>query len=421
MGSARGYGFRADRVDEIRRIDYNRMRRKNRHGKEGHARLIYLDYAADTPPCEAALNAFTQTALRYGANPNAEHAAGRAARQRLAEATAGVATLLGVEPDEVVFTSGATEANNLAILGLAHAYRSRGQHVIVSPMEHASVTGPMMALKADGFTVELMRMLPDGRVDMEHFKGLLRRDTVLVSLCAADSEVGVLQPLQAVRDAMRVYPDCRLHVDATQTVGKLPIDLTCADLLTCSPHKFYGLTGSGVLAVRGGLRLTPLWHGGAGATPYRSGTPALALAAATEAALREALQALPERLAAVRALNRTLRAELAALPFATLNSPEDASPYVINFSVTGFKARELLPMLSEQGVCVSSKSACCAPAAPSHPVLAMTGDRKRAMNTVRVSLSHLTTAEEIAETIRILRDCARRLEESRGYMPADRA
>ena len=237
---------------------------------------------------------------------------------------------------------------------------------------------------------------------------------MIVSLCAVDSEVGVIQPIQAIRKLLEAFPHCRLHVDATQAAGKLAVDLTGVDLFTLSPHKFFGLTGTGILVVRDGLRLAPLWHGGTGATPYRSGTPALALTLATEAALQEAFTAQAERLEAVKVLHSRLREALAALPFVVINSPTGASPFTLNFSVTGISAQALIAQLAEREVCVSAKAACCAPAAPSHPVLAMTGERKRAMNTVRVSLSHLTTVEEIDAFLRILTESAQCLEESRG-------
>ena len=373
-------------------------------------KMIYLDYAADTPACEAVLSAFVNTAREYAANPNSSHALGQLAFRRLTDATDHIAKMLGVESSEIVLTSGATEANNLAILGAARAYQSRGRHLITSPMEHASVTAPMMALKNEGFELDFVKILPDGQVDTAHLKSLLRTDTVLLSLCAVDSEAGVIQPLKKVREVLLGSPNCRLHVDASQAVGKLPVDLSGIDLVTLSPHKFYGITGSGALIVRGGLRLHPLWHGGTGATPYRSGTPALALTAALEAALEEALSRLAERLEYVQPLSKALREGLAALPFVTINSPENASPYILNFSVSGVRGRDVIDSLSERGICVSSKSACCAPAAPSHPVMAMTNDRKRALNTIRVSLSHLTTASEINEFLQALRDCVQRWE-----------
>ena len=347
------------------------------------------------------------------------HAMGQAARTRLNAVTESLAGMLGVLPDEVVLTSGATEANNMAILGLARAYRSRGSHVITTPMEHASVTAPVMALKAEGFAVDFARVLPNGQVDIAHLKTLLREDTVLLSVCAVDGETGVAQPLAAIRAAMGSQSACRLHVDATQAVGKLPVDLSCADLFTCSPHKFYGVTGVGLLAVHGGLRLAPLAYGGLSATPYRSGTPTLALAASAEAALAEALAHLQTRLAAVQSLNAFLWAGLAQVAGIALNSPPEASPYILNFSVSTCKAQGLLAYLSENGVCASSKAACCAPASPSHPVLAMTGERKRAMNTVRVSLSHLTTQAELATFCDLTRRYIAGGEAFHGSMPAD--
>lgn len=357
--------------------------------------MIYLDYAADTPASEAALSAFLSAARQYGANPNSSHALGLAARTRLTQATTGIARVLGAEPDEIVMTSGATEANNLAILGAARAYQSRGRHLITTPMEHSSVTGPMMALKAEGFELDFVNILPDGRLDLNHFKSLLRPDTLLASVCAVDSEIGVIQPVKAVKAALEGFPNCRLHVDATQAVGKLKPAFQNADLVTLSPHKFYGLTGSGVLVVRGGMRLTPLWHGGDSLVPYRSGTPALALTVAAEAALSEALSHLDERRLAVYRLNKRLRDALGGMDRVVLNSPLNASPFILNMSLTGVRARDVIARLSEAGICVSSKSACCAPAAPSRPVMAMTGDRKRALETVRVSLSHLTEDLEI--------------------------
>ncbi len=376
--------------------------------------MIYLDYAADTPVCEAVLAALASGARAAYANPNASHGMGRAARAMLDAAGAHIAEMLGCKPAEWVLTSGATEANNMAILGAARAYRSHGQHIITTRMEHASVTGAVMALKAEGFAVDFVNVAPNGQVELDHLQTLLTEETVLVSLCAVDSEVGVIQPIQAIRKLLAAFPHCRLHVDATQAAGKLAVDLTGVDLFTLSPHKFFGLTGTGILVVRDGLRLAPLWHGGTGATPYRSGTPALALTLATEAALQEAFTAQAERLEAVKVLHSRLREALAALPFVVINSPTGASPFTLNFSVTGISAQALIAQLAEREVCVSAKAACCAPAAPSHPVLAMTGERKRAMNTVRVSLSHLTTVEEIDAFLRILTECAQCLEESRG-------
>jgi len=276
------------------------------------------------------------------------------------------------------------------------------------------VTGSMTALKAEGFELDFVNVRPDGQVDLKHLKALLRPDTILVSLCAVDSEVGVVQPIDAVCAALEGFPGCRLHVDATQAVGKLPMDFSRADLVTLSPHKFYGLTGSGVLIVRGGMRLTPLWHGGNGATPYRGGTPALALTVAVEAALEEALKPLGERLEAVVRLNKRLREAFSGMRYVTLNSPLDASPYILNLSLSGVRARQMIALLSERGVYVSSKSACCAPASPSHPVLAMTGDRKRALETVRISLSHLTTDGEIDHFLQTFEESFRALEGSDG-------
>ena len=178
--------------------------------------MIYLDYAAHAPADPAVLERFCDMERRFTANPNSGHAAGRAAREQMACTAEQIASLTGAAPSEVIFTSGATEANNLAIKGIAQASRHIGRHIISTPLEHSSVSGSLTALQERGWEIDLLSISRDGTVAPEEVHELLRPDTVLVALCAVDSELGTVQPVREIAELLAGYPNCRLHVDATQ-------------------------------------------------------------------------------------------------------------------------------------------------------------------------------------------------------------
>ncbi len=370
--------------------------------------MIYLDYCADTPACPEALARFCEAAALVG-NANSTHSAGRAVRAEMEHVTGQLAALLGVQPPELIYTSGATEANNLAVKGLAQAAAGRGRHIVSTPLEHSSVAASLNALHAQGWEVSLARVCPDGRIDLPHLQRLLRPDTALVAVCAVDSELGTVQPLDDISALVRRFPGCRLHVDATQAIGKIPVDFHLADTVSFAPHKFYGLNGCGVLYKRRGLALERQLHGGGSTTPYRSGTPALALAASIEPALRAALEQLPARTAHVRRLNDALRAALANYPRVRINSPACAVPHILNLSVCDVKGTRFQRELDARGVCVSVKSACASDGLPSRAVLAVSGDARNALASWRISLSHLTTEEELAGFLAAFDSCYRAL------------
>ena len=357
--------------------------------------MIYLDYSANTPADPEVLRCLAETETRFPGNPNSDHAAGRAAREEMARVTEEAARLLGVLPSEVLFNSGASEGNNTAVKGLAQL--SKGRHIVSTPLEHASVSGCLEVLKGQGYEIDLVNVGPDGKIDLSHLQSLLRPDTALVAVAAVDSELGAVQPLAEISALLRDFPNCRLHVDATQAVGKIPLSLEGADTATLSAHKFYGPGGCGILFKARGLDLPPLIHGGASATPYRSGTPALGLAAAQTKALSLATERFAERLATVSAHNRELRRFFAAFPRVRINSPADAVPHILNLSVEGVRGPAFQSALDREGVCVSVKSACSSDGAPSRAVLAVTGDRRNALSSWRISLSHRTTPQELRE------------------------
>lgn len=367
--------------------------------------MLYLDYSANTPVDEEVLQCFCEAERRYPGNANAHHQAGAAAKAAINEATRSIARCLGAPPAGIIYTSGASEANNLAVKGLAALGGTAGRHILSTPLEHSSVSGSLEALQKKGYEVELLDILSDGTVDLADLKKRLRPDTVLVAVTAVDSELGVMQPIAEIAELLKAYPNCHFHVDATQAVGKIPVQFEGMDTMSLTAHKFYGLNGIGVLIKRLGLALPPLIHGGESTTPYRSGTPTVALACSLALALEKATAELPARVATVRSLNDRLRTELSRYPKVRINSPANAVPHILNLSVQGVKGSVFQRELDARGVCVSVKSACSSDGLPSRAVLAVSQDRRNALSSWRISLSHLTTEEEVTGFLHAFADC----------------
>lgn len=374
--------------------------------------MIYLDYSANTPASDKVLQHFCSIEHRFPANPNAHHQAGFAAKAVLDDATRRMAACLGVLPTELIYTSGASEANNHALKSLAALGSSTGRHIISTPLEHSSVRGALSALQAQGFTVEFARINADGKVDVDHLRSLLRPDTILVTVCAVDSELGTVQPIAQIAELLRSFPHCRFHVDATQAVGKIPVCFDGIDTVSLTAHKFYGLNGIGLLVKRRRWELEPLIHGGSSTTPYRSGTPTTALVCSMALALETALAEQTERYKVVQRHNDRLRAALSAYPKVHINSPSDAVPHILNLSVQNVKGTVFQRELDALGVCVSVKSACASDGLPSQAVLAVSGDRRNALASWRISLSHLTTVQELDEFLHLFDGCYHKLTQS---------
>lgn len=313
--------------------------------------MIYLDYSANTPVDPAVLEVFLHTETTYHGNPNSSHPAGLAAREKLKETTESIADLLHIQPSEVIYTSGASEANNLAIKGIARTQRNYGRHIISTALEHPSVSGPLTWLQEQGYEIDLAD---------------IRRD-------------------------------------------EIPFSFSGVDTASMAAHKFYGLNGSGMLFKRNSLVLDPLIHGGSGASLYRSGTPTLGLATALESALRLSVEQLPERYERAAVLNQKLRDALSRYACVRINSPKEAVPHILNLSVSGVKGIKMQQILSEHGVCVSVKSACSTEGTPSKAVFAVSRDRKNALSSWRISLSHKTTDDEIREFLEIFGQCIKEL------------
>lgn len=371
--------------------------------------MIYLDYSANTPVDTRVLEQFCAVERRCIGNANSHHQAGSAAKAEIDAATIKIASLLGVQPAEIIYTSGASEANNFALKGLARLSRHVGRHIISTPLEHSSVSGTLTALQEQGYEIDLLDVKQDGTVDLEHLKDLLRPDTICVAITLVDSELGVVQPVQEIAAILKAYPHCHLHVDATQAVGKIPVSFEGVDTMSLTAHKFYGLNGIGLLIKRRNLALEPLIHGGESTTIYRSGTPTVALASSLACALDLAVTDLPGRVDHVAKLNAELRAALSTYPLVRINSPEHAIPHVLNLSVRNVKGTVFQRELDAKGVCVSVKSACSSDGLPSRAVFAVSRDRRNALSSWRISLSHLTTEEEIKAFLQAFDVCYREL------------
>ena len=359
----------------------------------------YLDNAATTPVLPAAAQKAAQLMTEQFGNPSSLHQRGFLARQAVELARAQVAEKLSAKPEELIFTSGGTEANNLAIFGAAHALRRRGNKIVTTQIEHESVLAPMRELERQGFEVVYLQPDRAGNLSNEQLEAAIDEKTILVSVMLANNETGAILPVrQAARHIKRNKLFALLHVDAVQAFGKLdcaPQKLG-ADLMTVSAHKVHGPKGIGALYIRKGVHLSPRVFGGGQENGLRSGTESTPLIAA----FGEAAKALPkpsEVLPKMEALNLLLREKLSGLPGVFINSPElgeDYLPTVLNFSAGSVRAETMLHFLSERGVYVSSGSA-CGKAKPSHVLTAMELPPERIASSLRASFSRFTTEEDI--------------------------
>ena len=371
---------------------------------------IYLDYAANTPVDKQVLDVFNETTLKYFANPNSTHGLGKEANKKIEETTNNIMDLLRKETNldedtEIIYTSGSSESNNLAIKGIAQTYKENGKHIISTFLEHSSVSSPLTYLKEQGYEIDIVNIKNDGTIDLEHLKSLLRDDTILLSVCYVDSEVGTVQPIREIVEILKDYPNCNLHVDSTQAIGKINVDFSGIDLISFAPHKFNGLNGFGTLIKKKDIVLEPLINGGASTSLYRSGTPVIGQICAFEKALELTFDNFKTRYEYVYKLNKKLRDSLSKYNDVKINTISNENPFILNISVNGVKATEFKNKLEEYGVCISIKSACTVTITPSRIVMSMTHDRKRAFASWRISLSHLIKEEEIDKFLEIFDEC----------------
>ena len=357
--------------------------------------MIYLDYAAATPIDNEVLDTYYEISKKYYANPNSSHKMGLEAKELIKECTNNIANTLNVLPEEIIYTSGATESNNLVIKGICERYKNRGKHILISALEHNSIVSAVTSMSEKGFEVEVIPVTKEGIIDIEALKDMLRKDTILVSICTVDSEIGLKQPLNEISKVLKEYPNTIFHTDASQAVGKVDIDYSLVDLATITPHKFYGPTGIGILVKKKNIDLKPQIEGGKSTTIYRSGTPSLPLIAASSKAISLAINNQNNRNNHIKELSNIVKDTLSKYNNVYINNTNDSIPHTIDFSIKGIPALEVQRKLEEHNIYLSTKTSCCPIETPSKLVYALTKDKSLSSSSLRLSISHLTTKEEI--------------------------
>ncbi|MGJ7920413.1 cysteine desulfurase family protein [Neobacillus sp. LXY-4] len=377
--------------------------------------MIYFDNSATTKPYTEVINSFVKVSSDYFGNPSSLHQLGGMAEQLLSQARNQIAKLLKVKASEILFTSGGTESNNLAIKGTALMYKGRGKHIITTEIEHASVRETMEQLKKLGFSVTYIQPDQDGRISVKDIENSIRQDTILVSVIHVQNEVGTIQPIEEIGAMLKNYPKVLFHVDHVQGAGKIPLDIHGAgvDLCSISGHKFHGLKGTGALYLREGLQISPLITGGNQESKHRSGTENVAGMVAMAKALRMTMDHYSADLSKMKHVMQYLRDELQKVKEITVNSPkEGTAPHIVNFSVTGFKGEVFVHSLAEKGVYVSTTSACSSKQAEvSKTLLAMGIPEEIAKSALRISLSYNNTIEEAVYVISAIKETINHLGE----------
>ena len=357
---------------------------------------VYLDNSATTRVCEAAAQAAYRLMTEVYGNPSSLHTLGFRAEQELTAARRQVAALIGAEEGEITFTSGGTEANNLAIFGAVAAHPHDGRHIVTTAVEHASVSAAVDALEKQGY--EVTRLVPDanGVLSVDTIVSACRPDTVLVAVMLVNNEIGAKFPLeQAIPAIRRVSPKAHIHCDAVQAAGKMPIRAGRwgLDSMAVSAHKIHGPKGVGVLYLRKGARILPRQLGGKQENGLRCGTEAAPLIAAFGAAIGE-LPPVPKQMMHYDALRQRLLSRLGDNPHVRFHLPAGGVPYIIHLSVPGYKSETLLHFLAQKEIYVSSGSA-CSKGAKSPVLTAMGLPVEEIDSALRVSLCRDNTAEDM--------------------------
>ena len=371
--------------------------------------MVYLDYSATTPVNKDVLEVFNKVCIDFPGNSNSLHSLGAKSKELEDYATKKIAKLLKVKQSEIIYTSGGSESNNMAIKGVCNKYKNRGKHIITTLLEHSSIVGPLNYLTNEGYEVDFVKIKDDGTVDIDNLKDLLRDDTILVSICAVDSEIGLKQPIKEIGELLKEYPKCIFHVDCTQAIGKIDIDFTNIDLASISAHKFFGLKGIGLLIKKENIVIEPLIHGGKSTTSFRSGTPALPLIVSLAKALELIIPNIDKNNKYITKLSDKVKDKLSNYELVHINSTNNSIPHTINFSLMKIKPETFIHALEEKEIYISTKSACSNAESMSNSVYAVTKNRELSYQTLRVSISYLTTEEEIDKFLKEFDSCYNRL------------
>jgi cysteine desulfurase len=379
--------------------------------------LIYLDNSATTKPFPEVINSFVKVSNEYFGNPSSLHNFGGISQQLLSQARSQTAKLLQVKDHEIYFTSGGTEGNNTAIKGAALSYMNRGRHLITTEIEHPSVKETFKQLESLGFDVTFIPVDSRGRINPKDIENAVREDTVLVSVMHVNNEVGSIQPIEEIGRILNSFPNVLFHVDHVQGIGKVPLSIReCyIDLCTMSGHKFHALKGTGLLFVREGVKISPLFAGGGQEKNLRSGTENVAGAVSQAKALRMILEKYENERQSLQRMSKTLRKGLSEIDGITIYTPEEESaPHILNFSIFPIKSEVFVHALEEKNIFVSTTSACSSKQkSVSSTLLAMGVSEEHAISAIRVSLSYLNTMDEVNKALVVIKET---IEELRKVM-----
>ena len=371
--------------------------------------MIYLDYQATTPPDERVLKTFIKVCTDYPGNSNSLHKLGVDAKELEDYSTNKIKQILNLKNKEIIYTSGATESNNQAIKGICEKYKTRGKHIITTLLEHSSITETMKYLSDKGFIVDYVKITDEGIVDIDDLKRLLTSDTILVSICAVDSELGLKQPIDEIGTILKDYPKCFFHVDCTQALGKININFDNIDLASASAHKIFGLKGIGLLIKNDNIVINNLIHGGKSTTVYRSGTPPLPLIVSTMKAIELIIPKIDKYYEYLMYLNKKILNKLKTYKDIHINSTINSIPHTINISLPNIKPETFIHAMDKYDIYISTKSACAKVNEMSNSVYAVTKDRILATHSIRISLSYLTTEAEVDKFLEVFDICYNKL------------
>lgn len=373
---------------------------------------IYLDHGATTPLDPRVLEAMIPFLKEDFGNPSSLHFFGREVKKQLEEAREKVAGILGAEPEEIIFTSGGTEADNLALAGVVRALREKGKHIITTAVEHHAVLDTCTALKKEGFDITILPVDRYGMVEPQHVKEAIREDTLLVSVIYGNNEVGTVQPLEKIGQITR-EKGVLLHTDAVQTVGNLPLEVEKlqVDLLALSAHKFYGPKGAGILYCRQGIEIDRMLHGGGQERGRRAGTENVPGIIGMARAMEIAVEEKEENTRRMEKLRDKLIEGLLSMEDVYLNGhPTRRLAGNVNASFEYIEGEALLLSLDYKGIAASSGSACSSGSMePSHVLLAMGIPEQTAHGSVRFTLGRHTTEEEIDYVLEIVPEAVQKL------------
>lgn len=366
--------------------------------------MIYLDYSATTPVDISVFDTLSTVTKNFIGNANSIHSLGQKSSELLESATKQIADIFGVNPSEIVYTSGATEANNMALIGTALANHKKGKHIIVSKLEHPSIYAICDYLKTMGFEISYVNNDKEGLIDFDDLKEKVREDTILVSICAVNSEIGVRQPLKMIRQIIKKENMGTIfHSDMTQAIGKVSVNMHDVDLASMSGHKIFGPKGIGFLYKSSMVKITPLIYGSGKSNDLKPGTPPLPLIAALSKAIRLANDGLEKKERFVSLLNDKITSSLSKYPNIIINKTKYSIPQILNISVMDVMPEVMVHALDKHEIYLSTNTACSS-GDISNSVIAIYNDINRAKHTLRISLSYVTTTEEVNRFLEIFKE-----------------